>query len=100
MRSSRVTSKLAGLKFNILRPTLKVKLNASVIAIAKDAELHALRMDFKNRSSPDAQETIVQGNLECSGDKLGPTLEFLINEGKDWQDIIESTAGPGRGEFN
>lgn len=70
------------------------------IATAMHAERRALGIDFKNRSTPEARDRIYERNLERYGDKLGPTLEYLVSDGKSWEDIIESAARPGRGDLN
>mgnify|MGYP000580842393 CR=1 FL=1 len=70
------------------------------IATAMHAERRALGIDFKNRSAPEARDRIYERNLERYGDKLGPTLEYLVSDGKSWEDIIESAARPGGGDLN
>ena len=75
-------------------------LDTEAIARAMHAERRALGIDFKLRSSPEARETIYARNLEHYGDKLGPTVDYLLNDGKDWEAIIESAARPGSGSFN
>jgi hypothetical protein len=33
--------------------------------------------------------------MQRYGDKLGPTIEWLRNQGKTWKQIIESASRPG-----
>ena len=87
-----LTEKAEGLRQQGLAP--------EAIARAMHAERRALGIEFKNRSTPEARQAIYNRNLERYGDKLGPTIEFLLNEGKDWEDIIESAARPGSGSLN
>ncbi|MGO9221103.1 MAG: RHS repeat domain-containing protein [Streptosporangiaceae bacterium] len=50
---------------------------------------------YKDMTPPDLLEQIYQRNLERYGDPLGPTIEYLLNQGKSWEDIIESACRPG-----
>jgi RHS repeat-associated protein len=62
-------------------------------------KVHQMRRDiglkYKNLSNPDLLEKIYKRNIDKYGDKLGPTIEFLIEKGKSWDDIIESAIRPG-----
>ena len=37
----------------------------------------------------------MQLNIEKYGDKLGPTVEWLRNNGKTWEEIIDSAQRTG-----
>jgi hypothetical protein len=43
----------------------------------------------------DLREQIYARNLEKYGDPLGPSIEWLVEHGKTWEDIIESATRPG-----
>jgi hypothetical protein len=49
----------------------------------------------KDITPPDMLKTIYNRNLEKYGDKLGPTIDWLREQGKSWEDIIESASKPG-----
>ena len=69
-------------------------LSAAVIAQAVHAERRALSIDYINRNDPESRQTIYERNLHTFGDKLGPTLDFLREQGASWEGIIESAAHP------
>jgi RHS repeat-associated protein len=65
--------------------------------------LHQARRDigikYKDLTSPEALKGIYERNLEKYGDKLGPSIDWLKEKGKSWEDIIESAKKEGD-EFN
>jgi hypothetical protein len=65
------------------------------IARVLHAERRQLGVEYKDLTPPDILEGIYQRNLKTYGDKLGPSIEQLIKDGKSWQDIIESSSRPG-----
>ncbi|WP_127589332.1 hypothetical protein [Paenibacillus koleovorans] len=58
-----------------------------------------LGVKYKNLTSSEQLKAIYARNLEKYGDKLGPTFEWLINNGKSYDDIIESSKRTSK-EFN
>ena len=44
---------------------------------------------------PELLEKILERNMRVYGDPLGPTVERLRNQGKTWEQIIESASRPG-----
>jgi RHS repeat-associated protein len=77
--------------------------SAEEIARSLHAERRALGEQFKAMTPPDALEQIYARNFEKYGDRLGPSIEWLIqrglNQGKSmdeiWNDIIESASRSG-----
>ncbi len=65
------------------------------IARTLHAERRALGVQFKELTPPEKLGEIYQRNLEKYGDKLGPTIEWLRQRGKTWDQIIESATRPG-----
>jgi len=65
------------------------------IARAVHAERRALGVQYKDLTPPDLLDSIYKRNLGKYGDKLGPTVEWLRDRGKSWEDIIESATRPG-----
>ena len=65
------------------------------IARALHSERRALGVRYKNLTPPDKLEQIYQRNIEKYGDPLGPSIDWLLDQGKSWDDIIESAARPG-----
>ncbi len=61
--------------------------------------LHGLRRElgvkYKSLTPDDVLQKIYQRNLQKYGDKLGPSIDFLRQQGKSWDDIIESATRPG-----
>jgi hypothetical protein len=61
--------------------------------------VHALRRElgvkYKSLTPDDLLQKIYQRNLEKYGDKLGPTIEYLRQQGKSWDDIINSATRTG-----
>jgi hypothetical protein len=61
--------------------------------------LHAARRtlgeQYKAMTPSDQLAQIYERNLQKYGDKLGPTIEWLRNQGKSWEEIIESASRPG-----
>ncbi len=79
------------------KATAMRKAGASGESIARTlhAERRALGVEFKNLTPPDMLEKIYARNIEKYGDKLGPTIDYLRNRGKSWDDIIESSTRTG-----
>jgi hypothetical protein len=50
---------------------------------------------YKDLTPPDIREAIYARNIEKYGDPLGPSIEWLLAQGKTWMDITESAARPG-----
>jgi RHS repeat-associated protein len=50
---------------------------------------------FKDMTPPELLEQIYARNIAKYGDQLGPTIEWLLEKGKTWEDIIESAVQPG-----
>ena len=65
------------------------------IARALHAERRALGVKYKNLTPPDELARIYARNKEKYGDPLGPSIDYLINRGKSWDDIIESAMRTG-----
>jgi len=40
-------------------------------------------------------DKITKRNINEYGDPLGPTVDYLRNDGKSWHDIIKSSVSPG-----
>lgn len=75
---------------------------ASSEAIAR--RVHALRRElgvkYKNLTPERMLETIYERNMNKYGDKLGPTIEYLRDKGKTWEDIIDSATRSGGEDLN
>lgn len=60
--------------------------------------VHQMRRDlgvkYKNLTPPDKLEEIYARNIERYQDKLGPSIEWLRDKGKSWDQIIESATRP------
>lgn len=65
------------------------------IARTLHADRRALGVKYKNLTPPAKLEEIYQRNLKKYGDKLGPTVEWLRERGKSWDDIIHSASRTG-----
>ncbi|MFZ2360090.1 MAG: RHS repeat-associated core domain-containing protein [Anaerolineae bacterium] len=73
------------------------------IARTLHAERRALGEQFKVMTPPDKLEQIYARNIERYGDKLGPSVEWLIERGlrqgktmeEIWESIISSASRPG-----
>ena len=52
-------------------------------------------MKYKSLTPADKLKEIHARNLEKYGDKLGPSIEWLREQGKSWDDIIESSTRSG-----
>lgn len=46
-------------------------------------------------TNPELLAQICERNLQRYGDKLGPTIEWLRERGKSWEQIIDSAIRPG-----
>jgi len=69
--------------------------SAEEIARALHTERRALGEFYKNLTPADVLKQIYERNLAKYGDKLGPTIEYLRNKGKTWEEIIESAFRTG-----
>jgi len=61
--------------------------------------LHSLRRElgvkYKSLTPDNLLNQIYQRNIEKYGDKLGPTIDYLRQQGKSWDDIINSATRTG-----
>ena len=81
--------------------------SAEEIARGLSAERRALGEQFKALTPPHVLEQIYARNLERYGDKLGPTVEWLVEQGlrqgrsmeQIWESIIEKASRPGGGDI-
>ena len=85
-------------RVNQLAPLAR-QLRAQGESIEKIAKIvhrkrRALGRLFKNVTDSKTRENIFARNLERYGDKWGPTIKYLRDNGKSWEDIIESAARP------
>ena len=100
-------------------PNLRAAYEAEVQGLSKLAEemkiagsspediarkLHGTRRELgiKYKSlTPDALlQEIYQRNIQKYGDKLGPSIEWLRNNNKSWEDIIKSSSRSGGKDLN
>ncbi|TAE34226.1 MAG: hypothetical protein EAY65_03015 [Alphaproteobacteria bacterium] len=44
---------------------------------------------------PDKLEAIFERNIQKTGDKWGPTIDYFRNRGDSWEEIIEKAKKPG-----
>ena len=70
------------------------------IARTVSAERRAIGVKYKDLTPPEMLEKIYERNLTKYGDKLGPSVDQLRNQGKSWDDIIESSTRPGGKDLN
>jgi hypothetical protein len=74
-----------------------VEQGASPEAVAR--RVHQRRRElgqlYKDLTPPQILETIYARNLEKYGDRLGPTIERLREDGRSWEQIIDSSSRPG-----
>ncbi len=73
----------------------KVGMSEEGIARNLHAARRALGVDYRNLTDPALLEKIYERNMQRYGDKLGPTIEWLRNQGKTWKQITESASRPG-----
>lgn len=61
--------------------------------------LHGLRRElgvkYKSLTPDNVLQQIYQRNLQKYGDKLGPSIDYLRQQGKSWDDIINSATRTG-----
>lgn len=61
--------------------------------------LHGLRRElgvkYKSLTPDVTLQKIYQRNIQKYGDKLGPTIDYLRQQGKSWDDIINSATRTG-----
>jgi RHS repeat-associated protein len=50
---------------------------------------------YKDLTPPDMQAKIYERNMRLYGDKLGPTVDWLQQQGYTWEQIIEKACRPG-----
>src|SRR5690606_38755159 len=66
--------------------------------------LHGMRRElgikYKSLTPDDMLQTIYQKNIQKYGDKLGPSVDYLRQQGKSWDDIIESATRSGGKDLN
>lgn len=65
------------------------------IARTLHADRRALGVKYKNLTPAKELAEIYARNEKKYGDKLGPTVEWLRERGKSWEDIINSAARTG-----
>jgi RHS repeat-associated protein len=65
------------------------------IARELSAARRALGVEYKALTPADKLAEIYARNEEKYTDRLGPTVEWLREHGKSWEDIIESASRPG-----
>ena len=65
------------------------------IARKLHADRRALGVKYKNLTPPKELAEIYARNEKKYGDKLGPTVEWLRERGKSWDDIIASASRTG-----
>jgi hypothetical protein len=70
-------------------------MNSEQMARALHAERRALGVQLKSVTPPDVLQQIYARNLAKYGDRLGPTIEYLVARGKTWEQIIESAVRTG-----
>ena len=73
----------------------KAGMTEEAIARKLHAARRALGVEYKNQTDPALLEKIYERNMQRYGDKLGPTIEWLRNQGKTRKQIIESASRPG-----
>lgn len=69
--------------------------SAEEIARTLQADRRALGEQFKALTPPDKLAEIYERNVQKYGDKLGPSVDFLRNQGKSWDQIINSASRAG-----
>jgi hypothetical protein len=99
-------------------PALRLQYHAEVVALAAKRDemvtagatpeeiaraLHKARRDlgvkYKNVTPEPLRSQIYQRNLDKYGDQLGPTIDYLRQSGKSWEQIIESALRTGGGDL-
>lgn len=74
----------------------------SVEEIAR--QLHSLRRElgvkYKSLTPDPLLQEIYARNIKKYGDKLGPSIDYLRQQGKSWEDIINSAIRPGGKDIN
>lgn len=86
--------KVAALK-NLIPAMRQQGFDDEAIARKLHADRRALGEEYKAMTDPELLETIYKRNLEKYGDKLGPTVEWLREKGKTWEQIIDSACRSG-----
>lgn len=69
--------------------------DVETIARELSKQRRALGVKYKELTPPDKLEAIFERNIQKTGDKWGPTVEYFRNEGYSWEEIIEKAKKPG-----
>jgi hypothetical protein len=69
--------------------------DAQQLARVLHAERRAIGEEYKALTPVDKLTEIYQRNITTYGDKLGPTIDWLRNQGKSWEQITESAGRTG-----
>jgi hypothetical protein len=59
-----------------------------------------IKNTYRDLTPPDQVAIYEARNIEKYGNKLGPSVDQLREQGKTWQEIINSAARPGGGDLN
>ncbi|TAE34222.1 MAG: cell wall-binding protein [Alphaproteobacteria bacterium] len=77
--------------------------DVETIARELSKQRRALGVKYKDMTPPDKSEAIFERNIQKTGDKWGPTIDYFRNRGDSWEEIIEKAKKPGgkdlRGDF-
>ena len=65
------------------------------IARVLSAARNALKVEYRALSPAEEVAKFEARNLARYGDKVGPSIEYLRESGKSWEDIIEAACRPG-----
>ena len=86
-----------------LRPRVRelrlAGLDAEGVARALSAERDAVKMKYRNFTPPDMLAKINTRNLRLYANELGPTVDYLREQGKAWWRIIRGATRPGGKDF-
>lgn len=70
-------------------------LSEEMIARAVHQARRDLGIKYKDMTDLSLRDMVYKRNLERYGDPLGPSIEYLRNQGKSWTDIINSAIKSG-----
>lgn len=59
-----------------------------------------LGIKYKDLTPPELLKQITERNVQKYGDPLGPSIKWLRDNGKSWEEIIESASRPGGKDIN
>ncbi|MDH2433318.1 RHS repeat-associated core domain-containing protein [Pokkaliibacter sp. MBI-7] len=76
-----------------IRPDM-TKAELKQLAIEANEARRALGVKYKNATPEPLRDFIYEVNKERYGDPLGPTVEYLVEKGRTYKDIILSSATP------